>query len=557
MTDAPPTLLLGRYRRIMRFATPVMIQSWWFELVLPMIGLRAVSDRNRTRRMTAIARRYHPLAVDLGGLMIKVGQFLSSRLDVLPPEVTSELAGLQDEVAPVAFDQIRTAAEASLGQSLSSAFASIDPMPLAAASLGQVHRARLHPSDAAIAGFSDVVVKIQRPGIGLIVDTDLAALRRIADLLSRVKMVSRRVDVPALVEEFAAVSHHEIDYVHEAANADRFAENIAGRAGVRAPGIAWELSTTRVLALEDVSAIKISDTVALREAGIDPAEVASAFAAAMFDQVFRDGFFHADPHPGNLFVTPTPGEGAGFVVTFIDFGMMAEIPSDLRAGLRRIIIAVATRDGRGLVAAFRDVGVLLPSADDVLLEEALAALFDRFGGMGFAELQDVDPREFHTFATDFGDLVRTLPFQLPENFLLIIRAVSLTSGVCSALNPAFNVWDAVEPYADELIKQETGGTARAFLSDAMASAAMFARLPRRIDDLVTKLDEGRLVVDTRRLERQVEGIARRGIAGVLAAGILIGGAVLHASADVAGTVLMIVSAVPALYAIWGARRRRP
>ena len=221
----------ARYRRILRFAARYIAQAWWFELFLPRIGLARISARGRAARLEHIAKRFHVLAVDLGGLMIKVGQFMSSRLDVLPPEITRELEGLQDEVPAVPFESIRRAAEAELGMPLERAFASIDPNPLAAASLGQAHRVRLSAVDAADTGLADGVVKIQRPGIDAIVNVDLSALRRVAGWLSRVRIVSDHVDLPSLVEEFAHVSLEEIDYIHEAANAERFAENFAGDPG--------------------------------------------------------------------------------------------------------------------------------------------------------------------------------------------------------------------------------------------------------------------------------------------------------------------------------------
>ncbi|MFF1876039.1 AarF/UbiB family protein, partial [Kitasatospora herbaricolor] len=167
----------ARYRRILRFAGWNLAVTWWYELFLPRIGLAKVAERTRSKRMRRFAQRFHVLAVDLGGLMIKVGQFMSSRLDVLPPEITAELEGLQDEVPPVPFPQIRALAEAELGVPLERAFAWVDETPVAAASLGQAHRASLTPTDAAASGLDGVVIKVQRPGIDAIVDVDLAALR--------------------------------------------------------------------------------------------------------------------------------------------------------------------------------------------------------------------------------------------------------------------------------------------------------------------------------------------------------------------------------------------
>ncbi|AWB86173.1 ABC1 kinase family protein [Mycetocola zhujimingii] len=549
----------ARYRRILRFAGWNLAVTWWYELVLPRIGLRRVADSTRTRRMQRFARRFHVLAVDLGGLMIKVGQFLSSRLDVLPPEITAELEGLQDEVPPVPFAAIRTLAEAELGVRLELAFQWIDETPVAAASLGQAHRATLGALDTADTGLTGAVIKVQRPGIDEIVDVDLAALRKVGGWLSHVRLVSDRVDAPALVEEFAVTSLEEIDYLHEAMNAERFAADFAGDDRVAVPAVVWERTTRRVLTLEDVTAIKINDTDALRAAGIEPGDVASVFATVMFDQLFTNGFFHADPHPGNIFVTPIdapPGQRS-WKLTFIDFGMMGEVSASTRAGLRKLLIAAASRDGKGLVDAMGSVGVLLPTAETAELERAMVQLFARFGGMGFAELRDVDPREFRDFAIEFGDVVRSLPFQLPENFLLVIRAMSLTSGVCSSLDPKFNLWDSIEPYATQLLRDEGGNVVKDAAQQVLDVAGLALRLPRRLDDLITRFHDGTVSVQSSALDRRVarlERIAQRAVSAILFAGLLVGGALVRDADAVFGTVLMAVSAVPLLHALFAPRR---
>lgn len=549
----------ARYRRILRFAAWNLGAIWWFELFLPRVGLGRLAERTRSRRMRQFARRFHDLAVELGGLMIKVGQFLSSRLDVLPPEITKELEGLQDEVPPVPFPQIRRLAEKELGAPLGEVFAALEEVPIAAASLGQAHLARLNPLDGADTGLDRVVVKVQRPGIGAIVDVDLAALRRVGGWLKRFRVVSERADVPALVEEFAQTSFEEIDYLHEAANCERFAEDFARDATVGVPGVVWERCTRRVLTLEDVTAVKITDTAGLRAIGIDPAEVAPVFAAVMFDQLFTNGFFHADPHPGNIFVTPVPAgaEGRPWKLTFIDFGMMGEVTASTRKGLRKLLIAAAARDGKGLVAAIREVGVLVPTADTVELERAMTHLFARFGGMGFAELREVDPREFRDFAVEFGDVVRSLPFQMPENFLLIIRAMSLTSGVCSSLDERFNLWDSVEPYAAQLLRDERGNLVQDVARQAVDVAGLALGLPRRLDALVATIEEGSLPLAVPRLERQVarlDRVARRSASAMVFGALLVSGAVLRGADPVLGSVLMIASTMPLLHGLWVGRR---
>lgn len=555
----------ARYRRILRFASWNLAVTWWYEIFLPRIGLRRISERSRDRRMQRVAQRFHVLAVDLGGLMIKVGQYMSSRLDVLPPQITAELEGLQDEVPAVPFDQIRALAEAELGAPLERIFTWIDEVPVAAASLGQAHRARLGELDASDTGLSAVVLKVQRPGIDEIVAVDLAALRKVGQWLSHVRIVSSRVDMPALVEEFAHTSLEEIDYLHEAASAERFAQDFDGDDRVTVPAIAWERTTRRVLTLEDVTAIKITDVDALRAAGIEPSDVADVFAEVMFDQLFNHGFFHGDPHPGNIFVTPADAESEvsdgerPWTLTFIDFGMMGEIPSSTRASLRKLLIAAATRDGKGLVDAGRDMGVLLPSADTVELERVLTQLFARFGGMGFAELRDVDPREFRDFALQFNDVVRTLPIQIPDDFLLVGRAMSLTSGVCSALNPTYNLWDSVEPYATQLLRDEGGNVVQDLAKEAAEIAGIAWRLPKRLDGLVERVENGKLAISTPRLERRVERLERtaRGLLSALLFGaLLFAGAIVRADDSTLGNMLMIASLVPLLHALLSGRRVR-
>jgi predicted unusual protein kinase regulating ubiquinone biosynthesis (AarF/ABC1/UbiB family) len=546
----------ARYRRILRFAARQLTSLWWFEVVLPRFGLNAIANKTRNRRLVRIARNFQHLALDLSGLLIKLGQFMSTRLDVLPQEITKELEGLQDEVPAVPFEALRALAESELGLPLEQVFSFVDTTPLAAASLGQVHRAILLPHESRETGLTDVILKIQRPGIDAIVEVDLSALRRIAGWLSRIRLINRRADMPALMDEFATTCLEEIDYLNEAANAERFAQDFADNPRVRVPAVVWERSTRRFLIQEDVTDIKITDLVALRAAGIDPAEVADEFAAIMFDQVFIHGFFHADPHPGNVFIQPLSGEQEGGLrwrMTFIDFGMMGEVPSSLGRALRTTVIAAASRDGAGMVDGMREVGVLMPSADTVELERALTKVFDRFGGISFVELQKLDPKEFKNFVNEFADIVRELPFQFPENFLLVIRAISLTSGVCSSVNPQFNIWNAIEPYSVKLIRAEGGNVVQAFLKDGLSSLALLSRLPKKIDSLITRAEMGQLTLRNPVLERRTSTLNRsvRRVLSALLFGILfLGGLIVLDRDSVLATWLIVISGVPLLHALF-------
>ena len=241
---------------------------------------------------------------------------------------------------------------------------------------------------------------------------------------------------------------------------------------------------------------------------------------------------------------------------------MGQIPDTLRERLQGFLIAVAARDGRRLVASMRELGVLLPTADTRGLERTMSALFDRFGGMAFTALQEVDPRELRAFALEFGETIRSLPFQLPENFLLIIRTVSLISGLSSTLDPEFNIWNAVEPYAERLLRDEGGGVVATLARDAVSSIGLAARLPRRLDELATRLENGEIAVETPRLDQAVGLLERsvgRLVSALLFAGLLAAGVLVRSTDVVLSTVLMSLSVLPLLHVVlsgFGGRRRR-
>ncbi len=560
-----PSHLRVRYWRIVFFFGRVTLGFMFWEILLRRIGLGGWADSTRSDRNRRTAQRFRALAISMGGLMIKVGQFLSARLDILPPEITDELAGLQDEVPAEEFSAIRALAEAELGSALEVHYASFDPTPLAAASLGQAHRACLRDADAAQLGFAEVVVKVQRPHIEQVVEVDLAALRRVGGWLQRYKPVAMRANVPALVEEFALTTREEIDYLAEGSNAETFRDLFAHNARVRIPHIAWDLSTRRVLTLEDVTAIKLGDYDAITAAGIDRDEVASVLVETYMQQIFEDGFFHADPHPGNLFVTPLDSTDENgnrdWQLTFIDFGMVGRVPENLRAGLREALIAIGTQDGARLVKSFKTLDVLLPTADLKLIEMASMQVFDRFGGMSMGDLKQIDHSEMMSFGLQFRELMLNLPFQLPENLLLLGRSVAILSGMCTGLSPEFNLWSTIAPYATKLISDDgdgEGGIFQTVLSEGTKIFQSVIGLPARADRVLTLVERGELNVQTpllelrvRRLERSVGRVA----SAVVFAALLIAGALLYPTEPTLAKWLMVASAVPGFSAVMGGGRR--
>ena len=556
--------LRARYWRIVYFFGRVTASFIFWEMFLPRIGLGGWSRRTRSERFGRIAVRFRALAIRMGGLMIKVGQFLSARLDVLPIEITQELAGLQDEVPAEQFAAIREQAEAELCEPLSARYDWIDETPMAAASLGQVHRARLRPQEAELHGFENVVVKVQRPHIEQVVEIDLSALRRVGGWLQNYKPVSKRADVRALVEEFASTTREEIDYVAEAHNAETFATNFEGNPRIRIPQVVWSLSTRRVLTLEDVSAIKVSDYEAINAAGIERSAVAAALLDAYMQMILEDGFFHADPHPGNLFVTPLEGTAEdgtpNWELTFVDFGMVGRVPENLRAGLRDVLVAVGTQDAARLVQSYKTLDVLLPSADLKLIERASVQLFERFWGMSMSDLRNIDHAEMMRFALQFRELMLDLPFQLPQNLLMLGRTVALLSGMCTGLDPDFNLWTSISPYATKLIADEGGTTFQTVLAEATKIFQVLIGLPGRTDRVLTTLEHGELNVQTPLLDMRVRRLERsvgRLNGGLVFAALLVAGAVLYRSDPTFGKWLMGGSVLPLVWMMFSGGGHRP
>jgi predicted unusual protein kinase regulating ubiquinone biosynthesis (AarF/ABC1/UbiB family) len=513
-------MIKTRYRRIVFFFFRVLVGFIIWDIAFPRIGLRRWAEKNRKGRIRNSAIAFRILAIHMGGVLIKVGQFLSTRVDVLPQEFTDELQGLQDEVPPVPFDEIRMVAEGEFGCSLDEKYSRFEPDPLAAASLGQVHLARINRqdtgSDSAREVAHNVVVKIQRPNIERIIETDLAALRTVGSWLKRYPPIRKRADVPALLEEFSRILYEEIDYLAEGRNAETFAENFRNDQRVRVPGIVWTHTTRRVLTLENVWAIKITDYDSISAAGIDRSQVASHLLDTYLKQIFEDGFFHADPHPGNLFIYPLPDQTESALeignifwqLTFVDFGMVGRVPPNTKAGMRELLIGVGTQDTARIVKAFQMLDVLLPDADLALLEKAEARAFERFWGKNMTELTRISQDEIIDFTNEFRELLYTMPFQIPQDFIFLARAVGILSGMCTGLDPGFNVWDHLAPYARKLVAEEVRISRENWLENLQSLVSALLSFPSKIQTTLERVDRGdvsirvpELVQSTKRLER--------------------------------------------------------
>ena len=551
-------MLRTRYRRIVLFFARIVISLITWELILPRLGFRKRVQQTRSDRLQQIAAAFRILAIEMGGVMIKVGQFLSSRLDVLPIEITNELANLQDEVPAEEFDAILRVIETELGATLGKKFAHFDEIPMAAASLGQVHQAKLiHPTESNSQALTDVVIKVQRPDIERLVATDLAALRTVSKWLHRYPPIRKRANVPLLLEEFARVLYEELDYLAEGRNAETFAANFAQHPDVLVPRVTWTHTTRRVLALENVYGIKITDYDAITTAGIDRAEVAHRLFDTYLKQIFEDGFFHADPHPGNLFIFPGDDTGQGWRLTFVDFGMAGHVPPNMRAGLREATIAIGTRDSARLIKSYQMMDVLLPNADLELLEKAEAQMVERFWGKSMAELREIDHREMFEFAHEFRELLYTMPFQVPQDLLLLGRTVAILFGICTGLDPEFNIWDRLVPFAQKLIADEAVSGWQFWLDELGGVLRTLLTLPRRTDAVLTQLEQGQLAVQVPQLAQQInrmEQTTRRMVGVVIFVALLMSGVQLHLAEQTTFGGILFAGAGLALAGVIFARR---
>ncbi len=510
--NTPALIDRQRYQRLIRFFAGVLVHLFWWDILLRRFAPGRVLA-SRPARWRGVSRRFRQLAVEMGGVLIKLGQFLSSRVDVLPPEITDELQGLQDEVPPEPGEAMLDVMRAELGD-LDSHFSFVEPEPLAAASLGQAHRAWLVPHDTRLERGAPVVVKVQRPGIERLVQTDLAALRVIARWTMRYPPLRRRADMPALLEEFAETLWEELDYELEADNAERFAEMFAEVEGVYIPLVYRRHSTRRVLVLENVEGIKITDLAAIEAAGVDRQQVADRLLDTYFRQIFKEGFFHADPHPGNLFVQPRDGQaweldGAAarpFDLVFVDFGMVGRIEELRGNNLRRLLVALTQQDARALTEVASDLGFLLPGADLDRISQALASMLAQAWGRTLQELTQPDPAEVQQMMREFKDILFDFPFQIPHDFIYFGRALGLLSGLSSLLDPGINIWRKIEEYGRELMQRE--GAARAGLEELLSAVRPLLSLPGQLQRVLAAAEQGRLLVQTTPDATTVERLQR-------------------------------------------------
>jgi predicted unusual protein kinase regulating ubiquinone biosynthesis (AarF/ABC1/UbiB family) len=521
---------IGRPLRIWGLALQLLFGLWWDGRRWTYPGgftpeRQALRQRRRARWLTA---RF----LELGSAFIKLGQLLSARPDVLPADVVEELARLQDRVPAFPFPVVETILAEELGERCAEII-DLAEAPLGSASLAQVHRASLRSG-------RQVVLKVQRPGLEHVFRLDLEVLQQVAALVQRHPRWGEGRDWVGIAKECRRVLLRELDFRLEAEHAARFRQQFLDDPDIRIPSVVWELSTRRVLCLDYVPGIKITDRPALLAAGVDPAAVAEKGAASYLQQLVRFGFFHADPHPGNLAVAP---DGA---LIYYDFGMMGQISERLRSRLGRMVRAAAGRDAAALVAELQQAGVIAAGIDPgpvrrlvrLMLNEALTPPFSA--------------NVLERLSGDLYDLVYGQPFRLPAELIFVMRALSTFEGVGRSLDPGFSLVAIARPY---LLPLMTSGGSRTneFIGELTRQAADVGSralgIPRRLDENLARIEQGDLQVqiragETDRLLRRLALAQQSAGQSFLLGALAVAAALLAASARPGLTAVPLVLGLP-------------
>jgi len=462
-----------RQREVFGTAFVFLGMLWWDRL------RGCNTPAQHTKRAKWLVRQL----LELGPTFIKIGQFLSTRVDILPPEYLKELSELQDKVPAFPVSEAIAVIETELGRSLHSIFLEFAPEPLAAASLGQVHRAKLHTGE-------EVVVKVQRPYLRRLFDLDYVAVGRLVQVLRWLWRARENFELQAIYEEFFTTLYQEIDYTHEARNADRFRKNFAGYDRIIVPKVYWEYCSPKVLTLEYVPGIKVDDTSALRAHGLDPRDINELGIRAYLKQFLQDGFFHADPHPGNLAVSP---DGC---LIFYDYGMMAEVATNDRETMLNTFFAILKKDTNEVVNRFTALGLLEPTADMKPVKKMVQFVLDRFTEKPF------DIKAFGEIKADIVAAFEKQPFRLPAKMTYLLKCLGTLVGIALILDPEYNFRRAAQPFIRSLaMGQGRGGVwgnlakqARDYLQSQLFKPSQTEVILRRLEE---KIERGDLLIPVR------------------------------------------------------------
>src|SRR5512143_461964 len=459
------------------------------------------SPELRNERLKALharnARMLRESMIEMKGVLIKIGQFMSSRVDILPEEYTDELSKLQDQVPPAPFSDIAKRVTEELGP-MEEVFSSFDEEPIAAASLGQVHKACLRHGDC-------IVVKVQYPGIEEVIVADIRTLRFVIRIL---RLLYRHINLDVIYSEFSRIVHEELDYIQEGKNAETFARNFEKNPKIRIPIVYWPFTTAKVLSLEYLEGIKITDFNEMDRQGVDRKEAGRILAEAYAQMFFSDGLFHGDPHPGNIFVRPGPE------VILVDFGMVDRLSTPKREGLRRAFAAIIERDALGLVRSLVDMGFMPLTQDIKPLVQFVEKMFVKYRDMSASEFKAMDIDEIGRDITEALQLTPSI--QIPNDFILFGRVIGMLNGLGSRLDPDTNIIEIAAPFARRFISEEL--SAAGVFKQASLCARSAVQLPKMLTEFLVTTGRGetRVEITSRDVVEALTRISRVGKGFILA-----------------------------------------
>lgn len=493
-------------------------------------ALAEVERGEDERRRISLPERVRLVCMDLGPSFVKLGQIASTRPDVLPAEWIVELKKLQDSVNPLPSREIREAVETSLGGSINDIYESFEDKPLAAASIGQVHRAVLKTPD----GPKDVVLKVQRPGIRSTIASDLELLHALAKLIERTIPESSLYQPSALVDQFDRAITSELDFGQEAENAQRFAKNFVGHPHARFPKVYREASSKTVLTLELLPGGKVYE--AIREHGHKGPTIAKAAVGIVIKSIFEDGFFHADPHPGNILISGNPDSPT---IGMIDLGMVGRLSPDMRDKTIDLMVAAVRQDHLAVADALYAIGTPTKKVDMRAYRAEVSLLAEKYLGRPLKEI-DV--------AAMISDLVRGATkygIEIPADFLLVGKAIMTIEGVGKEIDPDLDVFGEARPYFLELLRKryspERMGMEAWRGLERLSGAAY--DLPQQLREVLDDLRLGRLTLQTSNptLPKTVDRLGRRVFSGLVVATFVLAGTSLLALGrqEILGYVLLV------------------
>lgn len=548
---APPTLLsavrdLERLRQIVA----VLVRHGFGEVV-SRSGLGSlVAAKNEARPNQTVGERVRLVIQDLGPSFVKLGQIASTRPDLIPVEVIAELKKLQDRVPPVPFEQIRVQVETDLDGTLEELFEHVDPEPLASASVGQVHRARIKTDDGAI---REVVIKAQRPGIKSTIERDVELLYLLAQTAERSIPDAKIYSPVKLVAEFDRAITAELDFTLEAEHAIRFAKNFEGHPEVRFPKVYRRWSGKRVLTLEYFEGRKIYDAI---EQGFDAEKITRATLSVVIKSVFEDGFFHADPHPGNVIIM---GQHDAPVIGLIDLGLVGRLTPQLRDKTIDLMVAAVQEDYRGIADALYAIGTPTKKVDRNAFEAEVATLSEKYLGKKLGDIEvSALIRDLVGGATKYG-------LEIPPDFLLVGKAIMTLEGVAREVAPGFDLYEEMKPYFLKLMANRY--SPERMLPELMRSVSRISGaatdFPMQAQEILEDLRKGRLEVRTREpsLAQAFDVIGRRVYSGFVVGSLIMGSAFLSASGSWGMGALFFVMALGwggahTMMAMWMSRKKR-